>query len=93
MKIMTASQMYKQRLRDLVAFGAILMAMGVVAVVTDRIYAAPKDGQVVRKEIAQPKDGHSFTPVPSASQKAGINDSDWPDPTITYLTKHKPVAF
>lgn len=88
---MTASQMYKQRIRDLVAFGAILTAMGIVAVAADRIHAAPKDGQVVRKEMAQPQEGHSFLPVPPTPQT--VINSDWPDPGIIYLTKKKPAAL
>ena len=89
---MTASQLYKQRLRNLTAFGAILTVMGVVAVVTDHIQTGPRDGQVVRKEVAQPEDGHSFTPVPPASRTV-IHDADWPDPKATYLTKNQPVVF
>lgn len=90
---MTATQLYKQRLRDLVAFSAILMAMGVVALATDRIHAAPKDGQIVRKEMAQPEDGHSFTPVSPGARKAVSIDTDWPDPGAILVTKRKPAAF
>jgi hypothetical protein len=90
---MTASQMYKQRVRDLVAFGAILTAMGIVAVATDRVCAGPKDGQIVRKEITLPTEGHSLSPVPPAPWRTVIYDNGWPDTGTTQLTKHKPVVF
>ncbi len=90
---MTASHIYKQRVRDLVAFGAILTAMGIVAVVADRVCAAPKDGQIVRKEITQPKEGHSFLLISPPLRRTVIYQSDWPDPNPIQRTKHKPAAF
>jgi hypothetical protein len=93
MKTMTASQLYKQRLRDLMAFGAILFAMGSVAIVTDHFYAAPKAGQVVREEVAQPKDGHSFYSVPPAARQTVSIEKDWPEPRTISVIKRKPAAF